>query len=151
METGRAKAIYQDWLDMVSRQMMDGAFDALAASMVYPNRMETADGVLIYATPEEMTASATSFRSFLQSLGATDYHRICDTAEFDAEGTGISGEHTTYILKGGNYALRPYRNRMRLQLDGGTWKGAGLAAAVLNHTCTILPPDMLRDRLKDAT
>ena len=146
MEAERAKAIYQGWLDAVSRQLMDGAFDTVAAAMVYPNKMETADGVLTFATPQEMAGSAASFRAFLASLGTSDYHRICHAAEFDAEGTAISGEHTTYILKGGTFAARPYRNRMRLVLDHGTWKGAGVEAAVLNHTCTILPPDMLRSR-----
>jgi hypothetical protein len=112
--------------------------------MVYPQTMETADGILSFHAPAEMAEAAEAFRGFLAKMAATDYHRICNIAEFGTDGTTVSGEHTTYILKGGNFAVPPYRNRMWLRLSDGAWRGSGVAAAVLNRTCTILSPEQLR-------
>ncbi len=142
--TELASQAYQTFLDEGSRMIMAGDFAAVARSMVYPQRMETADGTLCYNGPSDMESAAASFRAFLATMGATDYHRVCEFAEIDAEGTGISGEHTTYIIRGGQFAVTPYRNRMWLQLDGGIWRGAGLAAAVSNQVCMILSPEQLR-------
>lgn len=143
--TRSAMHIYQDFLDEGSRRIMAGDFDAVAASMVYPQTMETADGILSYNGPDQMAEAARAFRAFLAGMGATDYHRVCDMADFDADGSAISGEHTTYILAGGRFAVPPYRNRMWLRLADGQWRGAGLAAAVANTTCTILSPAQLRE------
>jgi len=142
--TRQASDIYQTFLDEGSRMIMSGDFAAVARSMVYPQTMETADGVMWYTVPEDMEVAAASFRAFLATMGATDYHRLCVFAEIDADGTGIFGEHTTYIIRGGQFAVPPYRNRMWLRLDNGVWRGAGLAAAVSNHVCTILAPEQLR-------
>jgi len=142
--TDIATEIYQAFLDEGSRQIMAGEFEALAASMHYPQTMETSDSVLAFDGPEGMIEAVISFRDFLRNHGTTDYHRICDVAAFDTDGTTISGEHTTYIIKGGSFVVEPYRNRMILRLDGDTWRGAGISAAVLNRTCTILSPAQLR-------
>lgn len=142
--TRPASEIYQAYLDEGSRMIMSGDFVAVARSMVYPQTMETADGILSFDGPENMEKAAASFRAFLATMGATDYHRVCDFAKIDADGTGIAGEHTTYIVRGGQFAVPPYRNRMWLRLDEGVWRGAGLAAAVSNHVCTILSPEQLR-------
>jgi hypothetical protein len=142
--TASAAEIYQAFLDEGSRMIMAGDFAAVARSMVYPQTMETSDGILSYDGPSDMEHAAASFRAFLATMGATDYHRVCDFAEIDAEGTVISGEHTTYVIRGGQFAVPPYRNRMWLRLDEGVWRGAGLAAAVSNRVCTILSPEQLR-------
>jgi hypothetical protein len=141
--TRSAMEIYQAYLDEGSRQIMTGAFEELAASMVYPQTMETKDCLLHFEGPEQMVDAIASFRDFLTSMGTTDYHRICDTAAFDDGGTMLTGEHTTYIIKGGSFAVEPYRNRMIMRLDGTTWRGAGIAAAVMNKNYTILSPKQL--------
>jgi hypothetical protein len=79
--------------------------------MVYPQTMETSDCNLTFDTPAQMVEAACSFRTFLSTMGATDYHRICDMADISEDGTEISGEHTTYIIRGGQFAVEPYRNR----------------------------------------
>lgn len=136
--------IYQAFLDEGCRLIMDGHFDAVAERMVYPQTMETSDGALTYEGPEDMKQAAASFRDFLARMGTSDFHRICDMAEVDASGTVISGEHTTYIIRGGQFAVPPYRNRMWLRHHEGRWRGAGIAAAVSNRVCTILAPEQLQ-------
>jgi hypothetical protein len=142
--TCTAMDIYQAFLDESSRQIMAREYDLVAASMVYPQTVETSDCNLTFDTPAQMVEAAASFRTFLSTLGATDYHRICDMADISEDGTEISGEHTTYIIRGGQFAVEPYRNRMWLRLDGGVWRGAGIAAAVQNRKCMILSPAQLR-------
>lgn len=142
--TQRAEHIYQDWLDRVSALIMANDFEAVAANMHYPQTMATEDGVLAFENPAEMVEAAAAFRAFLARMGTTDYHRICESAVFEGGGDRISGEHTTYIVRGGSFAVPPYRNTMWLRFDGDRWLGAGIEAAVPNRTCTVLSPDMLR-------
>lgn len=145
---GSAADIYQSFLDAGSELLMAAAFDALADSMVYPQTMETSDSVVRYENRDMMIDAVEHFRGFLSGVGATDYHRVCHFATFEPGSDVIAGEHTTYILKGGSFAVPPYRNRMWLRRVNDHWCGSGIAAAVENRTCMILSPKQLRTALE---
>lgn len=142
--SGTARDIYQAFLDECSRALMAAEYDALANSMVYPHRMETTDSLVCFDKPEEMVVAAEHFHEFLRAVGATDYNRVCDFASFEPKGDVIAGEHTTFILRGGSFAVEPYRNRMWMRRVEDDWRCSGIAASVSNRTCTILSPDQLR-------
>ncbi|MCU4654974.1 hypothetical protein N8I71_19210 [Roseibacterium sp. SDUM158016] len=142
--TQTAGEIYQGFLDAVSHKMMARDYAAVAAGMCYPQTIETEDGLVSFDGPGMMEEAAASFGAFLGRMGATEYHRICDRADFAGGGTEIEGEHVTYILRGGTFVVPPYRNRMFLRFEDGAWRGAGIASAVRNRNCSILSQEQLR-------
>ncbi len=142
--SAEAKRIYQDWLDSVSRDIMAGDVAAVAARMSYPQTMATLDGAVRFERPAEMEAAAAEFRASLRRMGAREFYRICDEAEFEPGDARIAGRHTSHVLKGGSYVVPPYGSRMWLRLEGETWLGCGIEADMLHRDCTIFTPEQLR-------
>lgn len=136
-----AHDIYQAWLDHAGGLQWHGKTEALAKVMHSPRRMETEDGGALFVTPRHMAGAAAGFRAFLQRIGASGFDRICNGAAFAKDdSTRIDGTHTTYLLRGGNNVVDPFKSQMTLVHRDGVWLGAGLRSAVSNHTCTILSP-----------
>lgn len=140
----RAGHIYQTFLDTVSDAVLAGDAAAVARRMAYPQTLKTNDGFLTVKTPDQMIAIVKDYHRFLLQLGTSDYHRVCDWAAMDADGGETTGEHMTYVVKGGSFALAPFRSRMVLRRVGDTWLGAGNEAEVSNRSCTILSPVQIR-------
>jgi hypothetical protein len=143
------REIYQDFLDRVSRALMAGDMSAIVACMAYPQDLRTNDGFLTVTSEKQMFDVVSDFRAFLMGLGTTDYHRVCDWAEADEADETITGEHVTYVLRGGSFALPPIRSRMILRRIGGAWLGAGNCANVSNRSFTVLSPRQLRTRTRE--
>ncbi|MEM9320197.1 MAG: hypothetical protein AAGA70_14520 [Pseudomonadota bacterium] len=140
----QAREIYQSWLDLLAQAVWCRDFDRVASHMTYPNTMETVDGSSTIETPDEMLAAVSDFRKFLERVGAQAYLRVCTSAQFVSADTQITGQHTTYILRGGTYLLPPFSNEMTLTRGAQHWLGTYIRADVNNHTCTILSPAQLR-------
>ena len=138
-----AAQIYQLWLDEIARLLWDGDHAAVAERMTYPHVMATRDGSVHFDAPDQMAEASADFRKTLTRLGATAFHRICKEAEFVAGGDRIEGTHTTYILRGGSFAVPPYSNRMTLQLQAGAWRGAGMTSDVNTRDVSVLSPAQL--------
>ncbi|MFW5655080.1 MAG: hypothetical protein ACOCYW_05465 [Roseicyclus sp.] len=139
-----ARDIYQDFLDRVSGLLMAGEISAIVDCMICPQEIRTLDGFLKVTTARQMFDVVSDFRAFLMGFGTTDYHRICDWAEIDEAGETITGEHMTYVLRGGGFAMAPIRSRMILRRVDGAWRGAGNCAEVSNRAFTLLSPEQLR-------
>ena len=129
-----AREIYQTHLDVVSRAIWDGDMAEVVRRTVFPQSVRFRDGTRTFATPEEYRAGVATFRARMQGLGATGYHRVCQTATFAAGDPGrIEGRHETYILRGGNYVTPPYGCDMTLVRAGNTWRVADIAVPALKH------------------
>jgi len=140
-----AREIYQEHLDRVSRALWDLDFDVLMDSLAVPNSMYTADTGLVYETKADLKAALVEYRAFLTRAGAQDYHRIVRWARFHPHHDGrIDGEHDTYVLRGGQYALDPFRSAQVLVLQNDVWRGIECRSQVRNATCTVLSPAVLR-------
>ena len=141
---GSASAIYQDFLDRVTRAVWVGDDLTVADAMVYPNTMETTDGVVVLENAAAMMDCAAGFRESLLRMGATEYHRICKSASFNGTRDQIEGTHVTYVMAGGSLAIPAFGNRMWLVKLNDRWMGTRISAEVLNRDCTILGPDAVR-------
>ncbi|MDU8909914.1 hypothetical protein [Aestuariicoccus sp. MJ-SS9] len=144
-----AQDIYQDHLDRLSRALWVRDFAAVADMLGLPNVMATKDARLRFDDNADLLTTLTHFRDSLQTMGATGYHRICQRAAYLAgDDTRIEGRHTTYVLRGGHYAVPPWQSDMTLELRDGVWKGMTITSDVRNSDCTVLSPANLRDRAR---
>lgn len=142
-----AKTIFQNFLDRSGKLMMSGAYAELSTMMSYPLHVETTDGSLTNPSPDDFITSAKAFSGYMDRMGAKDLLRIAKHAQFaDGRDDLIDGVHETFILKGGNYVVEPYRNALRLRLVEGEWRGSVFRSSVSNVTVPLLNPVQLRDR-----
>lgn len=140
-----ALAIYQDHLDRVSRAVWSLDTDTLLETLALPNRMLTQDAEVLLDTPEALIEAIRDFKDFLLRAGANEYHRIARLAHFHPQHDNrIDGSHDTYILRGGQFVLEPYRCDQVLVRENGGWRGIEIRAEVHNSTCTVLSPTHLR-------
>lgn len=140
-----ARDIYQAHLDRVSRALWDLDFDVLMQALAVPNQMYTADTGLVYETEADLKEAILAYRAFLARAGAQDYHRIVRWARFHPQYDGrIDGEHDTYVLRGGQYALEPFVSSQVLILQNDAWRGIECRSQVRNAICTVLSPAVLR-------
>lgn len=140
-----ARDIYQEHLDRVSRALWDLDFEVLLQALAVPNQMYTADTGLVCDTEADLKDAIVEYRSFLARAGAQDYHRIVRWARFHPHHDGrIDGEHDTYVLRGGQYALEPFVSSQVLILQNDVWRGIECRSQVRNATCTVLSPTLLR-------
>lgn len=144
-----ADGIYQRWLDKVSQRLWDHDFNGVAAAMAYPHWMASSDARMLFDVPAKLAQAARDFRAQLCQIGAQAYHRICEAAHFVGEGQDrIEGRHTTYVIRGGQFALDPFSNQMTLIRQGSVWLGAGISAAVRLADCPIISPRQLQERYR---
>lgn len=143
----QAMTIFQEFLDRSGALMMSGAYTELSTMMSYPLHVETTDGSLINASPDDFITSAKAFSDYMGRMGARDFLRIAKSADY-VKGYDdlIDGVHETFILKGGNYVVEPYRNALRLRLVEGEWRGSKFRSSVSNVTVPLLNPVQLRER-----
>ena len=139
-----ARGIYQDHLDEVSRALWDRDYDTITRLKHFPHVIRYPETQARFDTPDELRTMMESFRSHLDGLGATGYHRVCERASFDPlDRSRINGAHWTYILRGGNYLTEPYSCEMVLVLEEPTWFVADIVVPTLKNG--IPTPDRRRD------
>lgn len=133
-----AQNIYQAHLDAVSERLWREDFAGVAAMMRYPSPVTTNDATTMIESPKHMIKTLKVFRASLVRLGATDYHRTCVEAHFvDDRDDIVEGQHLTYALRNGTYAIEPMASYMSLQRVGEAWLGAGIRTMVHNRDCTV--------------
>lgn len=136
-----AHDIYQAHLDVVSDLQWRGDLDAVLDHMLLPKRIETADSVAVMENAADMRASLGSFHASMHRLGANAYHRVCLKAEFAADDSEvILGVHRTYIMRGGQYVVAPYKAEMTLRRIDGQWRSASIRSGLRNALCTVISP-----------
>ncbi len=113
--------------------------------MRYPMTMATQDTQMTMHCPGTLIDHVRDFRASLRAMGAQAYHRICTRASFVAPDR-IEGNHTTYVIRGGQFAMPPFNNTLLLQQHGPDWKGEVARSDVVNAVCPVLSPKVLRQR-----
>ncbi|MGY3437452.1 MULTISPECIES: hypothetical protein [unclassified Marinovum] len=113
-------------------------YDVLLDSLAVPNRMYTTDASLLIETEADLRDVVKDFRAFLSQSGAQDYHRIARRADFDPHTDDrIQGEHDTYVLRGGLFALEPFASSQIIERMNETWRGVECRSHVRNTDCTV--------------
>ena len=134
-----AEKIYQAQLDAVSKALWEGKFSELADMMFYPHIMTNHDTEIRVDSPDQLIAAAKEFRKSLIRLGTSEYHRTCVKAAFvEGRDDVIEGEHVTYALRSGTYAIEPMVAYMTLHLIGDRWLGAGIRYVVHNRDLALV-------------
>ena len=140
-----AQDIYQAQLDALTVALWDADADTVLANTTLPTRMTTPDTDIMIQNADEMRASLAELRRSLDRIGATAFHRICTAANFEGADR-IRGRHTSYVLRGGSYALPPYDSDMLLVARGNAWRCAEIHSDVLNRHMTVIDPKLLQQR-----
>lgn len=142
-----ARDIYQDHLDEVSRALWDRDFFAITELKHFPHVIRYPDTEARFDTPADLCATMEAFRSKLDGLGATGYHRVCERASFDPlDRNRITGAHWTYIMRGGNYLSEPYSCEMVLVHKEPLWIVADIIVPELKHGIPTPPRRPTRSR-----
>lgn len=121
---------YQANLDAVSDALWRNDRDAIGACLGDRVRIEMRGSEPLEHARSTVVALLLSFREAMVGLGATGYHRVADRASIDDRGR-LVGEHRTYVLRGGNYVIDPYRCAETLRRDGDRWR---LASTWIDRT-----------------
>lgn len=132
------KKIYQTHLDVCSAAYFSEDYAALLQHLALPGYMSSSDQERWVETPEELEECLRTARERLRSMGAQEYIRVCREATF--EGTSadrIVGEHDTFILRGGQSVIPPYRSVMTLDCESGHWTARGITSDVSNLDYTL--------------
>ncbi|UWQ16502.1 hypothetical protein [Jannaschia sp. M317] len=142
-----ARDIYQRHLDTVSEAMWSEDHDRVAQMMHYPHTMIYSDRQQIVRAPEELAETSRLAKQRLLDMGASAYHRVCLSAEFDvASPSRIIGRHMTFVLNGGTYLVPPYQGRMTLEIQDHLWRGIGILTEVDPTKINLLHPDLSEPR-----
>lgn len=127
------RQIYQANLDAVDRVLWQETWDELSLHLSTPAVIRMADYEIRVATDADLLAVAQSQRRCLARLGANEYHRICQSADWVGDARDhIVGTHRTYVLQNGKPLLSPYVSTMPLRLHDGRWRATGISTDVAN-------------------
>ena len=129
-----AKSLYQKHIDIVTVLFWRRDWEALPLHLEVPGFLQTPE-----TAPQRIDSHADLLervaqkRAMLDEMDVTDYHRICEAAEFtDPARTKIEGRHRTFVLQRGVVLLDPYLCEMPLVLRDGVWKSAGYRTSLRN-------------------
>jgi len=113
--------IYQTWLDVVSKAVVENDDDTLLAWFGRPFLMRTSDAEVLIETDEDLLSDFEVLRRGLKSQGVTNYIRLVQKARYLSEDY-IEGWHVSHMLRGAIAVVPPYRNRVVLHRDGDIWR-----------------------------
>ena len=118
-----AKNIYQYNLDQVSHAFWTRNVYLLLEHVALPIILSTEDRRIVAASTDEVSLLINEFRDYLDSIGAQCYVRRCTGAAFvPGNPDMIVGQHETLIMRGGQYAIKPYLNDMTVVRIDNRWQ-----------------------------
>lgn len=135
-----AREIYQANLDAVTALFLASDLDRIGDHLGIPGEARTSDGCVRLETYAQLHAMLREQRASLRRLGATDYLRVCKSAQFSsAAQTCIDGTHETHILRGGSYVMPPYPCEQQLRLcDDSRWRAFRIACKIRNADFSVI-------------
>ncbi|WP_417208791.1 hypothetical protein [Antarctobacter sp.] len=123
----RAVAQYQTVIDEINEHFWNRDWSALTTCISVPNRITALDAARLFDTHEEWLTVARAARDGFNTMGISEYHRVCRGAFFaDPDERQIVGFHETFILRGCVLAVPRFKGFMRLVQHGGRWRSEGL-------------------------
>ncbi|WP_323768592.1 hypothetical protein [Antarctobacter sp.] len=122
-----AMAHYQAVIDEINEHFWNRDWTALTTRISVPNRITALDAARLIDTHEEWLTVARAARHGFNTMGISEYHRVCRGAYFvDLDEQQIVGFHETYILRGCVLAVPRFKGFMRMVLRDGRWRSEGL-------------------------
>ena len=119
--TQTAVDIYQAYLDVSTRLVIDGEAEAYCDHVQLPFVFRTGAGVEVVETRADLASDIMRAHDWMKQKSVSDYHRIAREAQFLDEET-IEGFHVTYALRGAVPVLEPYSSRAILRRTGDSWR-----------------------------
>ncbi len=119
--TQTALDIYQAYLDVSTRLVIDGEAEAYCDHVQLPFVFRTGAGVEVVETRADLAFDIMRAHDWMKQKSVSDYHRIAREAQFLDEET-IEGFHVTYALRGAVPVLEPYSSRAILRRTGDSWR-----------------------------
>lgn len=128
----KAKAIYQEHLEVLSSALIANEFDRFAEHIQLPHRITTETETFDIVDATELRLTFDGFVRRYTDRGLTALVRVVTSARFITENE-IVGTHRSHQLQGDRRVVQPYPNRVRLQRTAdGKWRETHCANAVLN-------------------
>lgn len=134
-----AKEIYQEALDVGSKALWSGDYEAVARTAAFPYTMATRTTLATFEDAESLTAMLRDLRGNFANVGATDLIRICREAHVSADDPDrIVGRHTSYTMRGGMYAVPPYDSAMEMVRTPEGWRICFISSDIDDRHVTIV-------------
>ena len=133
-------AVYQRFLDALTRATFEDDFDAYCARCSFPYSTHGESDDTILRTPEDVRPFFAMLRKLLHDLQADTFERSAAQAEF-LSGNQICGYHTTTMSRNGVTVLGPIQSRMVLERTGADWKLKSVTNTVANEHFPYAEPE----------
>ncbi len=114
-------AIYQDWLDKASGPILQADGDQLLEFFSLPYLHQAKDNRTVIETREDLVSGMQTFSASLHALGANQYIRLVDSAEY-LNDDYISGVHVTHVLRNATPVMPGFVTQIVLRRFTKTWK-----------------------------
>ncbi|SDY91427.1 hypothetical protein SAMN05444004_10479 [Jannaschia faecimaris] len=100
----------------------------------YPQVIRQSGNQRSLLTKGALTQLVKQFRTRLQGMGTTCYHRVCERANFhQLDRNRITGAKWSSVLRGGNYLCEPYNCEMVITCEEGNWLAADIVTPPMRH------------------
>ncbi|MEX3014443.1 hypothetical protein [Gymnodinialimonas hymeniacidonis] len=119
-----AKAIYQDVLDTMDAHIENGAFDAFAARIILPYRVQTHETTHHVEDRSQLRAGFDDMRHRMTLRNIARRSRHCASATFK-DATTIEGHHITWLVTDDHTIVESYQVSNTLACSDGLWCIAG--------------------------
>lgn len=146
MIAGRA---YQDYLDVVTRALLDGDLATMLRHVALPFKISTHSFRIVMTCPEELDVFGSDLRALLSDHNVTLYRRTCIEASFvDASRSMIIGSHLTEAYTDEGPAMPSHTGSMALLRIDGIWKAIWLDSRVNDNVVAMLSADESKAQAK---
>lgn len=155
-EAAQPLALYQRFLNALTRANVTDDFDAYCKLCSYPYTGHTRDEDVVIATPEETWPFFDMLSHMLRDNKIEEFARIADHAEF-ISGDTICGYHTSRFISEGAETLDPIKSRMILRRTGTRWFLHSVTNAITNTkypfsepvaVSDLVPERIIQERIK---
>ena len=116
-----AERIFQDYLDTMSKAVMEQDYPTYAEGITLPFTLETATGLSVIEEDAALRQGFDVFQDLLKTQGVTDMIRLTLSAAFQGNDE-IAGRYTTHLLRNGARVSEPFASRMIIRQEDGQWR-----------------------------
>lgn len=141
LEAQSAMALYQDFLDRMSKANLDRDFETYSAMIAYPLTSHTDTDDAVYASPCEARPFFDVFSTYMAQKNGDHLERTAERAEF-LSGTRICGYHDTMLYSRGAAVYGPVKSRMVLERQGTGWFLKSITNSLTTHLLASNEPDV---------
>ena len=142
-EPENPKTIYQRYLDIVTKALMDKDFETVLDHLEVPAFICSHDQQTFVESREHMLRILKSSRKWLDDMKVDTYVRVCREAEYVGDDHDcIVGEHETFAMRQGLPIIPAYRSTMAFIPRDDRWLASGITANVSDRDFPITRDDV---------